>query len=293
MYSGVKDSSEIEKAKEREYKKAIRYTFDDEYILHFKMVFEKEKIKLNLSEENYINNLNVPYNPVTKRIKKEYTGKSNIYADWDRFKLNERLLKFANERSVYPFWAIYDWIDGKLVYNKNYLKMQKKAILKNYRLNIKFYDKLKKCDFDKSLNKLLEMKENKNLKKVEDLKEFFGIKGIYVMILDKYKQIYVGQSKSDVVARIIQHWKKRIEFENLLTGSIYEEKLKIDSFGILDTTRIYIEEVKESLLDKREEELVDLIPEDYLANKVAGGLKLNSISARLEMNNKFKKRKLK
>lgn len=86
---------------------------------------------------------------------------------------------------------------------------------------------------------------------------------------------------------------KKIEFENLLAGSIYEEKLKIDSFGILDTTRIYIEEVKESLLDKREEELVDLIPEDYLANKVAGGLKLNSISARLEMNNKFKKRKLK
>ena len=293
MYSGVKNSSEIEKAKEKESKKAIKHILDDEYILYFKMAFEKEKIKLNLSEDNYINNLEVPYNSVTKRIKKENSGKSNIYADWERFEANEKLLEFANKRSLYPFWAIYDWIDGKLVYNKNYLKMQKKAIIENYRLNMKFYDKLEKSDFDKSLKTLLEMEENKKLKKVEDLKDFFGIKGIYVMILDKYKQIYVGQSKSDVVARIIQHWKKKIEFENLLAGNIYEEKLKIDSFGMLDTTRIYIEEVEESLLDKREEELVDLIPEDYLANKVAGGVKLNSISARLEMNNKFKKRKLK
>ena len=189
MYSGVKNCNEIVKAKEREYKKAIKYILDSNYILHFKMIFEKNKIKLNISEENYINTENVPYNEVTRRIKKEYSDKSNIYANWDKFESNENLLAFAKRRNVYPEWVKYDWIDGKLVYNNEYIRRQKEAVLENLRLNMKFYEKLDKDDFDKFLNKILKRKENKNLKEVKDLKEFLGVKGIYVMILDKYKQI--------------------------------------------------------------------------------------------------------
>ena len=59
LYSGVKNCNEIGKAKEREYKKAIKYILDSNYVLHFKMIFEKNKIKLNISEENYINTENV------------------------------------------------------------------------------------------------------------------------------------------------------------------------------------------------------------------------------------------
>ena len=125
------------------------------------------------------------------------------------------------------------------------------------------------------------------------MKEFLGVKGIYVMILDKYKQIYIGQSQRDVVARIIQHWSKRVEFENLLIGGVDDSKLRIDSFGMLDTTRIFIEEVETSLLDKREEELVELIPEEYLVNIVAGGIKLDSLAAGLKFANTYKRRKLK
>ena len=113
------------------------------------------------------------------------------------------------------------------------------------------------------------------------------------MVLDKYKQIYIGQSQRDVVARIIQHWSKKVEFENLLIGSVDKSKLRIDNFGILDTTRIYIEEVEPLHIDKREEELVDLIPEEYLANLVAGGIKLDGLESGLKFMNTFKRRNLK
>ena len=146
---------------------------------------------------------------------------------------------------------------------------------------------------DDCLKKMLSMKKNKGLKEVTDLKEFIGIKGIYIMVLDKYKQIYIGQSQRDVVARIIQHWCKTVEFDNLLIGSVDKSKLRIDSFGLLDTTKIYIEEVDPLLLDKREEELVDLIPEEYLANLVAGGIKLDSLESGIKFMNTFKRRNLK
>ena len=163
----------------------------------------------------------------------------------------------------------------------------------NYKLNMEFYNRLDKNDFNNRINTILKMKENKKIKEVSDLKDFLGIKGIYIMVLDKYKQVYIGQSKRDVVARIIQHWSKKVEFENLLIGETDDSKLRIDSFGILDTTRIFIEEDNELDLDSREEKLVDLIPEEYLMNIVGGGIKLDSIDAGLKFANTYKRRNLK
>ena len=291
LYSGVK--GDIEKAKKREYEKAIKFITDPNYILHFKMIFEKEKIKLNISEENYIDTETVPCNEVTRRLKKEYSGMPNRYADWEKFDSNKNLMEMVERINCYPAWVKYDWIDGQLMYNKEYIRRKKEAILENFRLNMKFYEKLDENDFDECLNKILSMKKNKGLRDVRDLKEFLGVKGIYVMVLDKYKQIYIGQSQRDVVARIIQHWCKTVEFDNLLIGSVDKSKLRIDSFGLLDTTKIYIEEVDPLLLDKREEELVDLIPEEYLANLVAGGIKLDSLESGIKFMNTFKRRNLK
>lgn len=291
MYSGVK--GDIEKAKKREYEKAIKFITDPNYILHFKMIFEKEKVKLNISEENYIDTEAVPYNEVTRRLKKEYSDMPNKYSDWKKFDSNKNLIEMVERINSYPVWVKYDWIDGQLVYNEEYIRRKKEATIENFRLNMQFYEKLDKNDFDECLNKILSMKKNKGLKEVSDLKEFIGIKGIYVMVLDKYKQIYIGQSQRDVVARIIQHWSKKVEFENLLIGSVDKSKLRIDNFGILDTTRIYIEEVEPLHIDKREEELVDLIPEEYLANLVAGGIKLDGLESGLKFMNTFKRRNLK
>ena len=288
----------IEKAKARETNKVLKYNNDINYIEHFKMIFEKEKVKLYLKEEDYISNYKVPYNEITRRIKKELNNSSDIYADWKKFDENKALVDMADNCNCYPAWVKYDWKNNSLVYNEEFIKRNKEAILKNLNLNLKFYTELDSEEFNKNLDKVLKLKKNNGLKKVTDLKEYIGKKGIYIMVLDKYKQIYIGQSKRDVVERIINHWKRKVEFENLLIGKVKESKLSIDTFGMLDTTRIYIEDIdplyynNSEKIDKREEYLINSIPEQYLINKVGGGLRLDGIDSLKSFIDTYKKRKL-
>ena len=288
----------IEKAKARETNKVLKYNNDINYIEHFKMIFEKEKVKLYLKEEDYISNYKVPYNEITRRIKKELNNSSDIYADWKKFDENKALVDMADNCNCYPAWVKYDWKNNSLVYNEEFIKRNKEAILKNLNLNLKFYTELDSEEFNKNLDKVLKLKKNNGLKKVTDLKEYIGKKGIYIMVLDKYKQIYIGQSKRDVVERIINHWKRKLEFENLLIGKVNESKLSIDTFGMLDTTRIYIEDIdplyynNSEKIDKREEYLINSIPEQYLINKVGGGLRLDGIDSLKSFIDTYKKRKL-
>ena len=288
----------IEKAKARETNKVLKYNNDINYIEHFKMIFEKEKVKLYLKEEDYISNYKVPYNEITRRIKKELNNSSDIYADWKKFDENKALVDIADNCNCYPAWVKYDWKNNSLVYNEEFIKRNKEAILKNLNLNLKFYTELDSEEFNKNLDKVLKLKKNNGLKKVTDLKEYIGKKGIYIMVLDKYKQIYIGQSKRDVVERIINHWKRKVEFENLLIGKVNESKLSIDTFGMLDTTRIYIEDIdplyynNSEKIDKREEYLINSIPEQYLINKVGGGLRLDGIDSLKSFIDTYKKRKL-
>lgn len=288
----------IEKAKARETNKVLKYNNDINYIEHFKMIFEKEKVKLYLKEEDYIRNYKVPYNEITRRIKKELNNSSDIYADWKKFDENKALVDMADNCNCYPAWVKYDWKNNSLVYNEEFIKRNKEAILKNLNLNLKFYTELDSEEFNKNLDKVLKLKKNNGLKKVTDLKEYIGKKGIYIMVLDKYKQIYIGQSKRDVVERIINHWKRKVEFENLLIGKVNESKLSIDTFGMLDTTRIYIEDIdplyynNSEKIDKREEYLINSIPEQYLINKVGGGLRLDGIDSLKSFIDTYKKRKL-
>lgn len=288
----------IEKAKARETNKVLKYNNDINYIEHFKMIFEKEKVKLYLKEEDYISNYKVPYNEITRRIKKELNNSSDIYADWKKFDENKALVDMADNCNCYPAWVKYDWKNNSLVYNEEFIKRNKEAILKNLNLNLKFYTELDSEEFNKNLDKVLKLKKNNGLKKVTDLKEYIGKKGIYIMVLDKYKQIYIGQSKRDVVEQIINHWKRKVEFENLLIGKVNESKLSIDTFGMLDTTRIYIEDIdplyynNSEKIDKREEYLINSIPEQYLINKVGGGLRLDGIDSLKSFIDTYKKRKL-
>ena len=288
----------IEKAKARETNKVLKYNNDINYIEHFKMIFEKEKVKLYLKEEDYISNYKVPYNEITRRIKKELNNSSDIYADWKKFDENKALVDMADNCNCYPAWVKYDWKNNSLIYNDEFIKMNKEAILNNLNLNLKYYTELDSEEFNKNLDKVLKLKKNNGLKKVTDLKEYIGKKGIYIMVLDKYKQIYIGQSKRDVVERIINHWKRKVEFENLLIGKVNESKLSIDTFGMLDTTRIYIEDIdplyynNSEKIDKREEYLINSIPEQYLINKVGGGLRLDGIDSLKSFIDTYKKRKL-
>lgn len=95
------------------------------------------------------------------------------------------------------------------------------------------------------------------------------------MVLDKYKQAYIGISSSEdgIKGRILKHWRKQKEFNRLVYGKIENSIISIDSFGALDTTRIFYKEFKSFRdLDDYERKLVDAFKPEYRLNRVAGGI---------------------
>jgi hypothetical protein len=112
------------------------------------------------------------------------------------------------------------------------------------------------------------LRKNKGLRPVTDLRAFDMEEGVYVMVLDEYRQAYIGQT-SDIRARIKRHWAGVKAFDRLLCGETHESVLSIDSFRSLDTTRIYAASTSQG--DRLESRLVRTFPADYLLNRIDGG----------------------
>jgi hypothetical protein len=59
-----------------------------------------------------------------------------------------------------------------------------------------------------------------------------------VLVLDEYRQAYIGQSSWDMLKRT-KHWSGTKHFDGLLWGGVEESVMSIDSFRALNTTRIF------------------------------------------------------
>lgn len=166
-------------------------------------------------------------------------------------------------------WAAEAWKfedDEHLIYSDEFCKLQREAALENFDLNKAFFRQLSGNDFLDALNGLLE--KHKNLKSVTDLPAWDGVEGVYVMVLDLYKQAYIGQAY-DIRARIKRHWSGVKQFDRLIFGTKESSVLSIDSFRALDTTRIFAAKTTRGL--QLEERLVKAVPADFLLNRVPGG----------------------
>ena len=152
------------------------------------------------------------------------------------------------------------------IYSDEWCEKHREKCLKNYDLNMAFFQTLKQEDFEKALSKLL--KSNKKIREVLDLDSCKGISGIYIMVLDGYKQMYIGQA-SDIKRRILKHWSTKKPFDRLIFGRVDNSILSIDSFGALDTTRIFVLETY--ALDVSEKMAVGKIPGIYKLNRIGGG----------------------
>lgn len=153
-------------------------------------------------------------------------------------------------------------------YTDEFVNLHYNDCMYNYDLNMKFFDKLDSDIFNKKLDKII---KKYNLIEVKNLDSLVA-SGVYIMVLDEYKQVYIGISK-DIKKRIIKHWNTKKEFDRLIFGSKDKSVLSIDSFGALDTTRIFIKEVKWfQNLDMMEEKIVAAFDKDYSLNRVRGGL---------------------
>jgi hypothetical protein len=95
-----------------------------------------------------------------------------------------------------------------------------------------------------------------------------GKGGVYILVLDGYRQAYVGQAL-DIRARFNSHWSGTKEFDRLLWGHKHESVISVDAFRALDTTRVFAARTTNGY--RLEERLVDTIPPDYLLNRIRGG----------------------
>lgn len=144
---------------------------------------------------------------------------------------------------------------------------QLKRIEYNYDLNMKYFDFLDFEEFNKYLNNFV---KKEKFVEVTDLSKYKGVSGIYILVLDKYKQVYIGISKTGITERIRKHWTKKKSSDRLIFGQAFNSVLSIDSFGALDTTRIFVK--TDVNLYYSENKYVETFDNKYLLNRTIGGI---------------------
>lgn len=230
----------------------------NKYFEHFKVKLLVTKYN-KLSKENYC------------------TIPTNI--EYDHKKIIESCQEFYEKNGRYPLLAssyYYEFPNdvflNKNEYNPKYLEDKYNDIIENFELNMFYFNKLEQNKFNKTLEKFL--KKNK-LVECNDLNDVKEVKGVYILVLDEYKQVYIGKAEN-IKRRIMSHWSSKKPFCRLLFGDKTNSIISIDSFGALDTTRIFYKKVKYYLdIDKVEKKLVEDFDDAYLLNRAGGGLNSN------------------
>lgn len=161
----------------------------------------------------------------------------------------------------------YEENSDKLKYREEWCKEYRELCLQNYDLTMKYFAKLDSIEFNKILNDFLE-KYNK-FKEVENLWDYDYVSGYYLMVLDEYKQVYIGKSE-DIKRRIQSHWTAIRPFDRTLFPmyAVTSSCFSIDFFRALDTTRIYAWRTKEQR--SREASLIRNFPRMYVVNRIGG-----------------------
>ena len=148
---------------------------------------------------------------------------------------------------------------------EHYVKQRVKADL-NFDLNMAYFETL---DFNEFNAYLLQQCKKHKFIECQDLNALDNMTGVYMLVLDEYRQVYIGVS-DNIKRRIMSHWNGRKSLERLIFGDICNSVLSIDSFGALDTTRIFYIEMR--LIYKAEEKIVRLFDSRYMLNRTAGGI---------------------
>lgn len=138
-----------------------------------------------------------------------------------------------------------------------------------YRLinKLEWIKRIDRLEFEKALNLFL---KKWPLTEISDLFDIAGSCGIYFMVLDEYKQCYIGKAKN-LKQRVMQHWTR----EKDASGT------NVNTFRACDTTRIFAISVDEkayaNLINRLEEAMIRSIDEMFLLNIMPGGSTIGNI----------------
>ena len=126
-------------------------------------------------------------------------------------------------------------------YTEEKCKLLQESALRNFDANIRYFNSLDGNKFNNEID--LFLKNHPTFEIVNDLRNYKSTAGVYILILDEYKQIYIGitRNKNGVKGRIQAHWSNTLPLDRLIWGGEKYSPLSIDSFKALDTTRILFE----------------------------------------------------
>ena len=155
------------------------------------------------------------------------------------------------------------------IYSDGWCAEYQQKCLRNFDINIEKFSKLDLSKFQSEIHSFLS--KYKDFKEVYNINEIMNVPGYYIMILDKYKQLYIGTA-NDIGKRIKQHWSKKKQFDRLLypMSNVENSKFSIDSFGALDTSRIFV--AKSKTLYDLEDEYINNFSKEFLINRIPGGI---------------------
>ena len=228
--------------------------------IHFGVLVVDDKYGLRLTKDNYA---------IVDNRFSFHLGRGTIYT-----------VDYVHEHpDIYVIDEVTE-INGKhyvtkLHYTDSWCEQHRQNCMRNLDLNMEFYASLDRTNFEKKVNAFL--RKHMGFKPVSDLKEYEGVSGYYLMVLDEYKQVYIGTS-DNIKKRIQGHWTIRKKFDRLLFGSVEESRISIDSFRALDTTRIYAYKTWNTY--DKEDKYLRFFPDEYVCNRVAGGaMELGTLQA--------------
>ena len=200
----------------------------------------------------------------------------------EEFALINTKPSFKPVQWLYDIGAYTDYTCSE--YSREWCEEYREICLKNYDINMEFFKSLDKKKFDNKLKAFL--RRFHHFKQIYDLNEADGIPGFYIMVLDEYKQVYIGKAQN-MKKRIQQHWTHTKQFDITLYP-MYEWEtscFSIDFFRALDTTRIYIWKHKPT--SKIEEKLIRKFPNQFMTNRIGGGIN-NALEAYKKRNKHLK-----
>ena len=192
--------------------------------------------------------------------------------------INKRTSRFFSREENPELWdeqsAIFD-DPGHLFYTDEWCANHQRKALENFDINMDKYASLDASEFEKQLNAVLTT--HPKMVEVTNLNDWDGVSALYIMVLDSFKQVYVGIAGSSrgLKKRIRQHWSDSKQFDRLIHGTIQDSKISIDSFRALDTTRIFAIRAVNPV--KIENTVLELIPSKYVLNRIAGGTPSNQL----------------
>lgn len=170
----------------------------------------------------------------------EYVSSDLIYSKLNEKQFKEEYLAETQKMKETDEW----WIEHKKEYLNNCDKM-----VENLNNNFKYFNSLDGSAFNDELDRVTQTYHFKEVKDISNYKNC-----LYILVFDEYKQFYVGKCVGGLKNRTRKHWNAKIIPDRQLWNGGFEcSRIKTDNFKMFDTTRIFVCEDIERIINENKD----------------------------------------